>query len=739
MKNVSKVSLRSMFATFRGTPMYFTNLWRVLFIACLSFFISACKPIAQFSVSPDPVVVGQVATFDASSSIISDDEAQEEEKDKKDKKDKKEHKDKKHEKEKHKPKKTVIYNWNFGDGSSASGITVTHTFNAVGSYTVTLTVKDREGEVGVISKVVIVKPVAGALAQLDVMVRGADGVLIKGALVTLGGVSSSTNDQGQVSINSTSGTKTVVVTKAGYITQAMSTGLVDGKTSNAHLIMLPVKEIKIIGNIERAQLITASTLNASVLLPANALVDASGKTVTGTVTLELTPWDVSGSDLNAMLGNGNARSADGTTGNLISAGMMTVDFFKVSATGVREHLQLDSARTKTAVIQMDIPFPYDPNTGLISINGTTLDPYATTPTIIPMWTFNEAQGIWVEEGVGTVVPGNNPLSYMAVKATVKHFSTWNWDYNKTNGGVVDVRCEDSVGPVACNVLAEVTLPDGSKFSRSGYADAATGAHNINMPNPATYVWTGIAADGRVGTTVSGPFGNVTILLSPPKTSNFVQCIVAGAPAACNVQLSAVLTDGSPTSRSFYLSADGGSIRTAIDTTDTLAWQASTPRIQEGNELVHYEGTVTSGLNGTVTIVLANRIVELSKTLFVTCDPVAYVYEYVYDPITATESQITRTVVIDSCNINLYAYDSSNSNSYFFNSVSVPAGTVVPVVVPAIDPNGTVNLSAYGTSNTLVNYPSFSGYAQFVNSNLSNNQSITLQLTDNCDGDCGPGV
>jgi PKD repeat protein len=39
----------------------------------------------------------------------------------------------------------VSYEWNFGDGTSASGVEVTHTYNSSGDYTVTLTVTDNEG------------------------------------------------------------------------------------------------------------------------------------------------------------------------------------------------------------------------------------------------------------------------------------------------------------------------------------------------------------------------------------------------------------------------------------------------------------------------------------------------------------------------------------------------------------------------------------------------------------------
>ena len=39
----------------------------------------------------------------------------------------------------------VRYAWDFGDGSTGSGVSVTHAYNAAGSYKVTLTVTDDDG------------------------------------------------------------------------------------------------------------------------------------------------------------------------------------------------------------------------------------------------------------------------------------------------------------------------------------------------------------------------------------------------------------------------------------------------------------------------------------------------------------------------------------------------------------------------------------------------------------------
>lgn len=50
----------------------------------------------------------------------------------------------------------LIYAWNFGDGSTGSGQTISHTYSAIGTYTATLTVSDSLGGVGVSSVTITV-------------------------------------------------------------------------------------------------------------------------------------------------------------------------------------------------------------------------------------------------------------------------------------------------------------------------------------------------------------------------------------------------------------------------------------------------------------------------------------------------------------------------------------------------------------------------------------------------------
>jgi len=52
----------------------------------------------------------------------------------------------------------VSYEWDFGDGTKASGSVVNHTFTAPGTYRVTLTVTDNEGLTTSISKIITIYP-----------------------------------------------------------------------------------------------------------------------------------------------------------------------------------------------------------------------------------------------------------------------------------------------------------------------------------------------------------------------------------------------------------------------------------------------------------------------------------------------------------------------------------------------------------------------------------------------------
>ena len=84
-------------------------------------------PIANFTYYPEKPVVNQPVTFDASFSYD--------------------------------PDGTIVsYEWDFGDGATASGVVVTHAYSAAGNYTVTLAVTDDAGAANSTSVLITVLP-----------------------------------------------------------------------------------------------------------------------------------------------------------------------------------------------------------------------------------------------------------------------------------------------------------------------------------------------------------------------------------------------------------------------------------------------------------------------------------------------------------------------------------------------------------------------------------------------------
>lgn len=89
---------------------------RTLTIALRSPIANATAPSASFTITPEEADAGTPVAFDASATT---DEGQ--------------------------PCASCSYTWQFGDGASASGRVVTHTFATAGAYVVTLTVVDAAG------------------------------------------------------------------------------------------------------------------------------------------------------------------------------------------------------------------------------------------------------------------------------------------------------------------------------------------------------------------------------------------------------------------------------------------------------------------------------------------------------------------------------------------------------------------------------------------------------------------
>lgn len=99
--------------------------------------LTGCLPVPIFEVTPSTANAGTELEFDASGSVVSNI-----------------------------PEGNVAvgWSWDFGDGETAKGETVTHTYEKAGTYTVKLTVTDSAGRSATVEEPLVVK---AALATSD--------------------------------------------------------------------------------------------------------------------------------------------------------------------------------------------------------------------------------------------------------------------------------------------------------------------------------------------------------------------------------------------------------------------------------------------------------------------------------------------------------------------------------------------------------------------------------------------
>ncbi len=585
---------------------YLNSHFRWVLFAFLSLFLVACKPTAEFTYTPTTPSTGELVIFDASASSV------------------------------YKAKEgnaIATYAWNFGDGSTAAGEIVEHTYVNAGDFDVTLTITDLLGKTAKVSKTITVQEATVINVPVSISVQSSNGALLSDATVTVHGQTTTTDENGTATLDlAIPNDLTQVVAKFekdGFVTQSI---LVNTQNlSNVGARLLAIKQEVSVSNIEQAQTIQAHELNASIAIAENAFVTPDGAVATGAVTVQFTPWDIQSDDLNAMPANGVARDTEGNIVNLISAGMITATFIDENG----QELQLASGQT--ADIQMDLP--------LSSINNQTL----TIGTEIPMWHFDEAEGLWVEEGVGYVVASNTSPTGLAVQATVSHFSTWNWDFKFENTGSVFVQCQANGVGIPCNVVANIVLGDSSTLTKSN-ALPAEGLTVINMPASAQITWQATdLTNTLIGETASGASGNVIIDLGSPTTDNLVTCMLSdGTTVGCQATLNNDL--------SFSIANNGSRIITGISDDDgILQWVGqSTIYLRDGN-LYRATGSITSTSTGTVNIVLdneefvaatSNRTIPVvcvtSESSINSCSLYAYIYGYDFDG-----NYISTTISLDT--------------------------------------------------------------------------------------------
>ncbi|EDM43435.1 hypothetical protein SCB49_00260 [unidentified eubacterium SCB49] len=280
----------------------------------------------------------------------------------------------------------------------------------------------------------------GAPIQKDIMVSvfDIDGNPIPDVTITVENDNTYTNDDGIAVIKNAS-----VYERFGYI-KASKSGFIHASRSIAptpgvnHVRIMMLAEI-VSGSTESGETATITNgAGASVVLNGN-YINPNGTAYTGSVDVILHHLDPADEEMrDQMPGMLYAQDEDGEEQGLITLGMLAVELRGNNG----EDLNLTPGSTAT------ITMPVDPS----------IMSYA--PPTIPLWYFDEENGVWIEEGEATLV-GNEYIG------EVSHFSFWNCDI-PVDADVICFVLTDQNGNPLSGSLVTITSPTAG--TRSGYTN-----------------------------------------------------------------------------------------------------------------------------------------------------------------------------------------------------------------------------------------------------------------------------
>lgn len=320
---------------------------------------------------------------------------------------------------------------------------------------------------------------------------------VAGATVKAGTQTTTSDSRGYFAFSAataTDGRFVVQASKDGYFTASM--GIKPGATSTRTQIALT--ELKAAKTFTAGAAATLTDSGMKVVLPTG--MTRNGTDYSGSAKAYMRYVSPRARNLSALMPGGDfvGQAASGTTQALITYGAVQMQL----KDGSGQDLELKSGQTAT------VRFP---------ANGATL-------SSIPLWHFDEAAGIWKEEGSATL-QGNEYVG------TVSHFSSWNLDMGTGEGGVKGF-IRDCLGNPAAGVWVKIgqksvmTDEDGSF-----YASAPSGA-----PLTVSTDWPSGNVSGQTPSIVAGSVTDVANLLGcvPSVKGRLLNC--SGAPVSGTVIL-----------------------------------------------------------------------------------------------------------------------------------------------------------------------------------------------------------
>lgn len=360
-----------------------------------------------------------------------------------------------------------------------------------------------------------------------------------GASVSLGTDQTTTDDFGHFTFSNVAmnGRGTLVkVSQSGYFTGSRRFFPVQGQESRVKIELIR-KTMSGSFNTDNGGTIDLNG-GASVSFSPSGIIDANGDPYTGTVQVAsqwLDPTDPRTFD--QMPGNLQGVNNENEEVALLTYGMMVVELEDSN----NEPLNLDSA--STATITMPIP----------------AELLAGAPAEIPLWSYNEEFGIWVQEGTATLQNGN----YVG---EVGHFSFWNCDapFELVE---VDFRLVDENQQPLDNYKVQVVRANAKARAGYGYSDRNGVVSGLLPANETLELNVFDQCDNIVYSEIIGPFSQNTSLGDITITGSVINnTIIRGSLVGCegtNITNAVVLVefDG----QTVYHYTDGPDFEIAVTT------------------------------------------------------------------------------------------------------------------------------------------------------------------------------
>ena len=215
-----------------------------------------------------------------------------------------------------------------------------------------------------------------------------------------------------------------------------------------------------------------------VELPADGFVTEGGAAYTGSVTASFAYVDPDDETFTEeMPGDLTAVRTDNSEAQLISYGMVAVELADAAGN------KLNLAEGKKATLTFPVPDKF---------KGGEL------PSSIPLWSFDEETGLWVEEGVANLNETSD-----AYVGQVSHFSWHNLDYPELRA-TLKVKVQDNTGRILPNVLVDV---DGQ---RAVYTDNTGIATCVVPSNTDMVIRVASEAYGNYAEVVDETYGWTTV-------------------------------------------------------------------------------------------------------------------------------------------------------------------------------------------------------------------------------------